>query len=166
MPSLLLAMWGFVRVIVRLLRRPESRALLVLVACVLLLGMFFYHRVEGWSYLDSLYFVFVTLVTVGYGDFTPQTSLGKVFTIVYLVIGVGVLLAFIDLIAQGAQERARERAQERGGHRASGGWRSSLSGRAGSHQQRPVDADTEEGPAVAEARGRDGEGSAPGASSD
>ena len=165
MPSLLLVMWGFVRAIIRLLRRPESRALLVLVACVLLLGMFFYHRVEGWSYLDSLYFVFVTLVTVGYGDFTPQTSLGKAFTIVYLVIGVGVLLAFIGLVAEGAQQRAKERAEDRGSRRAFRGARASYADHDEDRRQpAEIDAEDRHAPDVAGAHGD--ARSSPGASSD
>ena len=38
--------------------------------------------------LSQLYYVVVTLSTVGYGDITPQTTLHKVFAIVMIVSGV------------------------------------------------------------------------------
>lgn len=55
----------------------------------------FYHNVEGMTYLDALYFSVMTLATVGYGDLSPQTALGKVFTIIYVLIGVGIITAVI-----------------------------------------------------------------------
>jgi voltage-gated potassium channel len=51
-------------------------------------GMFFYHHVEGWRYLDAIYFCSTTLAAVGYGDFHPLTDAGKVFTIFYQFIGI------------------------------------------------------------------------------
>lgn len=47
-------------------------------------GAIVYHYVEGWDMIDSLYFSVITLTTIGYGDFAPQTSTGKIFTIFYL----------------------------------------------------------------------------------
>jgi voltage-gated potassium channel len=76
----------------------DSRPAILYALATLLLGTFFYHWVEGWSYLDSIYFCVVSLGTVGYGDLTPKTPLGKVFTIVYLINGIVILLALFDRI--------------------------------------------------------------------
>jgi TM2 domain-containing membrane protein YozV len=38
------------------------------------------------------------LTTVGYGHFSPQTDWGKTFTIVYIIIGVGLILTFINTV--------------------------------------------------------------------
>jgi len=54
----------------------------------------------GWSWIDSLYFSVIILTTVGYGDLTPETTLGNLFAIVYILIGLGILLAFINLVVQ------------------------------------------------------------------
>ena len=40
------------------------------------------------SYWNSLYMVIVTISTVGFGDITPDTALGKIFTIGAIVCGV------------------------------------------------------------------------------
>jgi hypothetical protein len=64
----------------------------------LLLGTFVYHNLEGWSYLDSLYFCVISLATVGYGDLTPTTPLAKLFTIIYVINGIVILLALFDRI--------------------------------------------------------------------
>jgi voltage-gated potassium channel len=68
-------------------------------------GTVFYHKVEAWSLLDLLYFSAVTLTTVGYGDLVPATAAGKVFTILYLFAGIGIILAFVDTIAKRSTER-------------------------------------------------------------
>ena len=91
-----------------MLRNPEFRVLLALVVLTLIAGMFFYHRVEGWTLFDSLYFSVVTLTTVGYGDLAPQTGLGRAFTMMYLFVGIGTLLGFINLMAKPIYQRKRD----------------------------------------------------------
>ncbi len=98
--GLILFIVRFVRAIISGLKDPQFRGLLVLVVVLLLSGMLFYHQVEGWSWLDALYFSLITLTTVGYGDFSPQTVAGKIFTMIYIVLGLGVLSSFILLVAE------------------------------------------------------------------
>jgi hypothetical protein len=61
-------------------------------------GTLVYSVLEGWSPLDALYFCVVTLATVGYGDLHPVTDLGKAFTILYILTGVGVLVVFASRV--------------------------------------------------------------------
>ncbi len=104
MPALFLLFVRFFRAIYQGVKDPEFRSLLLLVGVVLGTGTWFYHAWEGWSWLDALYFSVITLTTVGYGDFSPKTDAGKVFTIFYLLVGLGILSSFIVLLA----ERQRE----------------------------------------------------------
>lgn len=83
----------------------------------LLSGTLFYRQVEGWGYLDSLYFSVVTLTTVGYGDLSPSTVAGKIFTILYIFVGLGIVLGFVNAVAERSLERRgeiRERRRRRG----------------------------------------------------
>jgi len=84
--------------LVDVLRDKESRPVFYWVVGMLLAGVLVYHWLEGWSYLDALYFCVVSLATVGYGDLTPTTPLAKLFTIIYLINGIGILLALFDRI--------------------------------------------------------------------
>ena len=80
------------------LRDRESRSVLGWAGGTLLLGTLVYHWLEGWSYLDALYFCVISLATIGYGDLTPTTPVAKLFTIVYVINGVVILLALFDRI--------------------------------------------------------------------
>jgi len=76
----------------------ESRPVFLWAAGALLLGALVYHFLEGWSLLDALYFSVVSLATVGYGDLVPTTPAAKVFTILYVLNGITILLALLDRI--------------------------------------------------------------------
>ena len=93
----------------RLLTDPGFRAAFSLLVALLTTGTLFYALVEGWSLLDSLYFSVIAVATVGFGDFAPQTDLGKAFTIVYVLIGVGLLVWILSRIATGMVEQRLER---------------------------------------------------------
>ncbi len=83
-------------------RDPEFRGLLLTVIGLLGSGTWVYHRFEGWSALDSLYFSLITLTTVGYGDLSPTRPGTKIFTMVFIIVGIGILLAFINMVAKHA----------------------------------------------------------------
>lgn len=55
-------------------------------------------RLEGWSIGDSIYFAFVSGLTIGYGDFSPKTLLGRTLAIVIGICGV-LMTALIAAIA-------------------------------------------------------------------
>jgi len=99
----LINIYRFLRAIWQGLKDEEFRALFFLVIVTLGTGMVFYHEVEKFSWLDSLYFCVTTLTTVGFGDLTPHTALGKAFTILYIFIGIGIIIAFITAVADHAR---------------------------------------------------------------
>ncbi len=88
------------------LRDPEYRTLAIAVVLLLAGGTVFYHNLEGWTWLDSLYFCVVALLTIGFGDFVPTTPASKIFTIAYLFIGVGLIATFVQLLIKKRQARS------------------------------------------------------------
>ena len=76
---------------------------------VLLGGTVFFHFAEDFSWIDAFYFCVVTLTTVGYGDITPQTPLGKLFTSFYILLGVGIIAAFLSAFFKYRTDKFRER---------------------------------------------------------
>jgi voltage-gated potassium channel len=81
-------------------RDEQFRALGFILGVLLAVGTLFYHQAEGWAWFDSLYFCVITLATVGYGDFSPQTVTGKAFTMIYIMLGIGVLVALLTRVAE------------------------------------------------------------------
>jgi len=106
---MLLTLRAFVRAVRAGLQDPEYRTLVTLVALVLLAGTVFYRAAERWSWLDSLYFSVTTLTTVGLGDLSPSTGLSKAFTIVYILLGIGILVGFLERTARYVQRRETPR---------------------------------------------------------
>lgn len=65
------------------------------------LGTLGFYVIEGWSILDSLYVAAQTVTTVGYGDLAPATRNGRIFSTVFMLVGVGVVLYALTSVVQG-----------------------------------------------------------------
>lgn len=72
---------------------------LMLILILYVVSIFFYHKFEGWSYLDAAYFVTMSITTIGYGDFVPHTDEGKIFTIFLAFVGISLAFLLIASIA-------------------------------------------------------------------
>jgi voltage-gated potassium channel len=99
-PAFFLLLYRFFRGLWNGLKDKDFRNLFLWLVTLILLGSWFYMRVEHWTFLDSIYFSITTMATVGYGDLSPHTAIGKIFTIFYLIIGIGMLSGFIVLLAE------------------------------------------------------------------
>ena len=97
----------------------NTRILILVLLAYLSFGATVYHLVEKWSWFDSFYFTVVTVATVGYGDFTPQTVLGKTFTMLYIFIGIALFIAvansFLKLRASISLNRLETRKASKNG---------------------------------------------------
>lgn len=63
-----------------------------------LVGMVVFTFTENWEVQESFYFSFVTLATIGLGDFFPESRIGHYFLIVFITGGLGMLSVMLTLI--------------------------------------------------------------------
>ena len=90
------------------MRDPETRALPIVAGALVLTGTIFYWRTEDWTVIQALYFSVVTLTTVGYGDLHPTSAGTQIFTILYILTGLGVFVALLASVAQKYIEKYSE----------------------------------------------------------
>jgi voltage-gated potassium channel Kch len=89
-------------------RTPRVATLLMLtlfVAGAFALAMML---VEGWGIVDAFYFAVVSMATVGYGDLSPETALGKLITIGFLLVGIGIFVLTVSAIAEAVLSALRQ----------------------------------------------------------
>jgi voltage-gated potassium channel len=114
MISFALAFGRLYRILRMGVRDAEFRALLTAVLSLLTAGVIFYMVQEGWSFVDALYFCVTTLTTVGFGDPAPSSDLSTLFTIVYVIVGIGLIASFIAAIAERSREIVTEKQKREG----------------------------------------------------
>ncbi|MFA6074288.1 MAG: potassium channel protein [Negativicutes bacterium] len=69
-----------------------------ILAAVIFFGSIGAHYFENLSWVDSFYFTFVTIGTVGYGDIVPVTVLGKIYACFLIIVGVGTAYYTIGIL--------------------------------------------------------------------
>ena len=77
--------------------RPLAAAS-IMAAAVVLIGSTGYVFLEGWSFLEALYMTVISLTTVGYSEARPLSAVGRIFTMVLLMFGVGLILFLITRV--------------------------------------------------------------------
>lgn len=61
-------------------------------------GTFGFTRLEDWSWIEAFYFSVVTITTVGFGDLVPTNDMTRLFTAIYILIGVSIGFASLGII--------------------------------------------------------------------
>jgi voltage-gated potassium channel Kch len=87
---------------------PTTKGLIGLTGAIILLASGFYMIFEGWNLLDALFFSVATISTVGYGDLVPATFAGRIFTIGFIFVGIGVFVVTAASIAQNVIRHGRD----------------------------------------------------------
>lgn len=80
-----------------------------LLACFWVVGASIFSAIEGWSFFEGFYFVFVIFTSIGYGDFAPKTSSGRAFFVVWALLGVGTLTILFSVLSDAWANRMQQR---------------------------------------------------------
>lgn len=78
---------------------PVSLALLILFL-YMLLGAFIFMNTDDWTFVDSIYFVFVSVSTIGFGDLTPKSEWCMIALSIYLLFGLALTSMCINVIQE------------------------------------------------------------------
>jgi voltage-gated potassium channel Kch len=89
-------------------RDIRVRGLLVFAFSMIALATVTFWLLEDWSLLDAAFFSVVTISTVGYGELVPQTVLGKLFAMFYILVGLGVFVAAASAVAEALMRRREQ----------------------------------------------------------
>jgi Ion channel len=85
----------------RTLRDPEVRRNSLLLAGVVVTAPFFFMWLEGWSFSNAVIFALTGLIQAVSGTEVPTTVGGKVFTLAYVVVVLGIALALLQSLTAG-----------------------------------------------------------------
>ncbi|RZB39411.1 Ion trans 2 domain containing protein, partial [Asbolus verrucosus] len=83
-----------------------------------------FSRYEGWSYFDSVYYCFITLTTIGFGDMVAlqkDSALSKkpeyvMFALIFILFGLAIVAASLNLlvlrfVTMNTEDERRDEAQ-------------------------------------------------------
>lgn len=76
---------------------PITLAIFMLVLYIFM-GAILYHFLEGWDFFTSFYFVFISMSTIGFGDYFPRNPAGMVVSLVYLIFGLALMSMCINVV--------------------------------------------------------------------
>ncbi|CAG9760166.1 unnamed protein product [Ceutorhynchus assimilis] len=76
---------------------PISVALFILVSYIFC-GAVMYMVIEKWNFFEAFYFVFISMSTIGFGDYVPRDQVFMIVSIVYLVFGLALMSMCINVV--------------------------------------------------------------------
>jgi voltage-gated potassium channel len=79
--------------------RKVMRGLVMLIG-VLVLGTVGYMVIEKWEFLDAIYMTVITITTVGFKEVKDVSEAGRVFTLIIIFTGMGIMAYTLGMVAQ------------------------------------------------------------------
>lgn len=79
--------------------RKVMRGLVMLMG-ILILGTVGYMVIERWEFLDAIYMTVITITTVGFKEVKDVSEGGRIFTLVIIFLGMGIMAYTLGMVAQ------------------------------------------------------------------
>ncbi|KAG8437975.1 hypothetical protein GDO86_008601 [Hymenochirus boettgeri] len=103
--------------------RVISAVLFILIGCLLfvLIPTFIFQAIEQWSLLESIYFVVITLTTIGFGDYVAGDGAGLEYTWYkplvwfWILLGLAYFASILTMIGNWLRVLSRKTRAEMGG---------------------------------------------------
>lgn len=76
---------------------PISICVMILI-CYVTMGAVLFNRIQSWGVLESLYFCFTSLGTIGFGDLLPKGNVAQYAASAYILVGMAVVAMCFSLI--------------------------------------------------------------------
>lgn len=80
-----------------------------IMAGLVISGTLIFSEIGNLSYGDSFYYTVQTLFSVGYGDISQTTDLGKIVTICFMLFGIAVFLGSVTIVGTSLIKKSSER---------------------------------------------------------
>ena len=99
------------KIVLKLLTKIPTKYVttgMILIIVLFLYGIVGSHFIMGLNLIDSIYYAVITMATVGYGDYLPQTGIQKIFATTLALAGVALLAYVFNIILTNFQEKMSE----------------------------------------------------------
>ena len=73
---------------------------LIMLGMVLIFGTAGYMLLERWQLLDALYMTVITITTVGFKEVRTVSEPGRIFTVILIFLGMGIMAYTLGMVAQ------------------------------------------------------------------
>jgi voltage-gated potassium channel len=74
--------------------------LTIVTTVIFVFGTLGYVLIERWSWADALFMAAITLSTVGFGEVEPLSPVGRIYTIILILLGVGIIAFAFSTIGE------------------------------------------------------------------
>jgi len=78
---------------------PAVKNLVLSILCLIFVSATFYHYIESWSWIDSIYVTILTITTVGHSALIPSSTISKIYTSVIAFIGIAMVLTLFGIVS-------------------------------------------------------------------
>lgn len=108
----------YLKHIQRLLQRRELRypltLIFILFGMILVFALVFSIFEKDVSFADGLWTAYITVTTIGYGDYSAHTPAGRIITVLTSLFGIGCFAVFTGIIVEKALQRRMKKMKGEG----------------------------------------------------